>query len=75
MSHADRQLAGEAISAVQRAVAEIQDEAVALGLCIQITMDLLRNVELAKRVRAGEALVRIATNNLSIEDPRPAAAG
>lgn len=75
MSHADRQRAGEAISAVQRAVAEIQDEAVALGMAIQIMMELLRTIDPAERPRIAEALARIASNNLSIEDPRPAAAG
>ena len=75
MSHPECQVAGEAISAVRRAIAEIQDEAVALGMAIQITMELLRTIDPAERPRIAEALARIATNNLSIEDPRQAAAG
>lgn len=70
MSHADRQLAGEAISAVQRAVSDIQDEAVALGMAIQIMMELLRTTDPAERPRIAEALARIATNNLSIEEAK-----
>lgn len=78
MTQAQKSLATDTVIAVQRAVAEIQDEAIALALSIQITMDLLRTVDPAERGRIGEALVRIAINRLSaeeIQDPRPAAAG